>query len=579
MSRGCIQGSVCGPTFWNLILDELLQTKLPDNCHLQAFADDVLLVVHSKDVASLQSTTNSILKTIIEWGTQSKLTFGPSKTQLIAFTPKAKQATIRIDSIDLSFVNEIKVLGVIIDNRLRFIRHAEYIINKGLKIYKSLCKFIRPTWGIQSENVSIIYQHVIEPIITYASGIWGTAIKYKGVKKKLTSFQRGFSVKAIRGFRTISANASIALSGFTPLHLKINEVATVELTKLRGSTQLLPNDVQLHRPTPPSKMLHPAVRKSINFESATSDEDIQKICNPNFIKIYTDGSRHSGDLVGAAFVAYKPQGEPVEVKLKLHPSCSVFQAELLAIEKALMWAHDTAVYGVAILSDSLSALHEISDRDSTNSLVNSIQKYLITFPVPVIFIWTKAHVGVRGNEEADKAAKMAASMQKTPDFSFFPISYVRRLIKERNLAISEQDYLASPKGEHTRKWLPDLAAIKELFKRCEQTAATLACTVARSVAASAHSAASGQEPPACSVARSVAALVAALRADNSHASLPSGYHLLIAVRADNSHASLLDLCLFYMQRCVQTTATLACLGARSLASLRADNSHASLLSG
>ncbi|KAI5644777.1 c2 domain-containing protein [Phthorimaea operculella] len=464
MSRGCIQGSVCGPTFWNLILDELLQTKLPDNCHLQAFADDVLLVVHSKDVASLQSTTNSILKTIIEWGTQSKLTFGPSKTQLIAFTPKAKQATIRIDSIDLSFVNEIKVLGVIIDNRLRFIRHAEYIINKGLKIYKSLCKFIRPTWGIQSENVSIIYQHVIEPIITYASGIWGTAIKYKGVKKKLTSFQRGFSVKAIRGFRTISANASIALSGFTPLHLKINEVATVELTKLRGSTQLLPNDVQLHRPTPPSKMLHPAARKSINFESATSDEDIQKICNPNFIKIYTDGSRHSGDLVGAAFVAYKPQGEPVEVKLKLHPSCSVFQAEVLAIEKALMWAHDTAVNGVAILSDSLSALHEISDRDSTNSLVNSIQKYLITFPVPVIFIWTKAHVGVRGNEEADKAAKMAASMQKTPDFSFFPISYVRRLIKERNLAISEQDYLASPKGEHTRKWLPDLAAIKELFK-------------------------------------------------------------------------------------------------------------------
>ncbi|KAI5646549.1 RNase H domain-containing protein [Phthorimaea operculella] len=311
-----------------------------------------------------------------------------------------------------------------------------------ITLYKNLCIFIRPTWGIQSENVRIIYQHVIEPIITYAAGIWGTAIKYKGVKKKLTSFQRGFSIKAIRGFRTISANAAIALSGFTPLHLKINEVASVESTKLRGTTQFLPTNVQLHRPTPPSKMLHPAARKSISFESATSDDDIQKICNPNFIKIYTDGSRHSGDLVGAAFVAHKPQGEPVEMKFKLHPSCSVFQAELVAIERAVIWAHDTAVNGAAILSDSLSALHEISDRDSTNSLVSSIRKHLMTFPGPLIFIWTKAHVGVRGNEEADNAAKMAASMQKTPDFSFFPISYVRRLTKEHNLAISEQDYLA-----------------------------------------------------------------------------------------------------------------------------------------
>ncbi|CAH2054267.1 unnamed protein product, partial [Iphiclides podalirius] len=30
MSRGCVQGSVCGPTLWNLILEELLNINLPD---------------------------------------------------------------------------------------------------------------------------------------------------------------------------------------------------------------------------------------------------------------------------------------------------------------------------------------------------------------------------------------------------------------------------------------------------------------------------------------------------------------------------------------------------------------------
>ncbi|KAI5630778.1 caspase recruitment domain-containing protein 11-like [Phthorimaea operculella] len=60
-------------------------------------------------------------------------------------------------------------------------------------------------------------------------------------------------------------------------------------------------------------------------------------------------------------------------------------------------------------------------------------------------------------------------------------------------------------------------------RRCEQTAANLACTVARSVAASAHSAASGQQPrwPARWLGL-LPFLFTALLADNSNAGLPSG---------------------------------------------------------
>ena len=48
MTKGCVQGSVCGPTFWNIILDELLEMPLPEGCHIQAFADDVLLLVSGR---------------------------------------------------------------------------------------------------------------------------------------------------------------------------------------------------------------------------------------------------------------------------------------------------------------------------------------------------------------------------------------------------------------------------------------------------------------------------------------------------------------------------------------------------
>ncbi|CAG5017152.1 unnamed protein product [Parnassius apollo] len=33
LSKGCIQGSTCGPILWNIILDELLDARLPAGCH------------------------------------------------------------------------------------------------------------------------------------------------------------------------------------------------------------------------------------------------------------------------------------------------------------------------------------------------------------------------------------------------------------------------------------------------------------------------------------------------------------------------------------------------------------------
>ena len=75
MTKGCVQGSVCGPTFWNLVLDELLDVPLPKGCYIQAFADDVLLLVSGKDTIEVEAATNDALKSIFDWGASVKLSF------------------------------------------------------------------------------------------------------------------------------------------------------------------------------------------------------------------------------------------------------------------------------------------------------------------------------------------------------------------------------------------------------------------------------------------------------------------------------------------------------------------------
>ncbi|CAG4953959.1 unnamed protein product [Parnassius apollo] len=139
LSKGCIQESTCGPVLWNIILDELLDAKLPAGCHTQAFADDVLLVVTAASVGELE------------------LAFGPIKTKLIAFTPKAKVASINMDEHRLSFVPEVKLLGVILHEKLNFGKHVKHVINKAVRIFNKLCMYSRYTWGAHPENISTIY--------------------------------------------------------------------------------------------------------------------------------------------------------------------------------------------------------------------------------------------------------------------------------------------------------------------------------------------------------------------------------------------------------------------------------------
>lgn len=467
-TRGCVQGSVCGPTFWNIILDELLETSLPEGCHIQAFADDVLLIVGAKNVATLQHTTSAALEMITDWGHKVKLNFGPSKTQLIAFTPGAKKANITMGGNTLQFVDHIKILGVIVDSKLKFIQHAKYAISKAIKIYNRLSIFIRPTWGISSENVKIIYQYVVEPIVLYAAGIWGaSAASFKCVRDALRSFQRGFAIKAIRGFRTVSATAAIALAGYTPLHLRLEERAEIEKARLEGCTRYLPDDVVLENPVKPAKLLHPSVRRPVNvdFDANPNDDGV----SADSVKIFTDGSKTEDKNVGAAFIAYLPSGVSFKRKFKLHNSCSVFQAEMLAIQRACSWIAGNSAkqkyFDATIYSDSMSSLYEIHNPNSTNLFASEIQKIVHLHPRNINFVWVRAHVGLVGNEQADQAAKEAGQSHRALDYNQFPISFVRAKVRADSEVESDRLYQTSQQGSQTRSWCPDLASVRFLLAK------------------------------------------------------------------------------------------------------------------
>ena len=93
---------------------------------------------------------------------------------------------------------------------------------------------------------------------------------------------------------------------------------------------------------------------------------------------------------------------------------------------------------IVIYSDSRSALQAIQKLDSTNSLVQEITsliKILTDQQTIVLFCWIPSHVGIVGNELADKAAKEA----------------IQNPVVNRNEA-SDADVIACIKGKLQVNW-------------------------------------------------------------------------------------------------------------------------------
>ncbi|GBP90797.1 Retrovirus-related Pol polyprotein from type-1 retrotransposable element R1 4 [Eumeta japonica] len=173
----------------------------------------------------------------------------PQKTQAMVLTKKLKfqNPTIQMAGSQINLVEEIKVLGLIIDTRLNFRSHVAAVCKKSIEIYKRLACSAKVTWGLNSEIIRIIYTAVIEPIMMYASNAWAPATELEMIRSALSSLQRGFAIKICRAYRTVSLTSAMILAGLLPLDLRIREAEALYKAKKGLSMDYLPPRKELEK--------------------------------------------------------------------------------------------------------------------------------------------------------------------------------------------------------------------------------------------------------------------------------------------------------------------------------------------
>ena len=171
---GVPQGSVLGPLFFLLYVNDI--DNVCTDLYSVLFADDTNLFISGKEIEPLYSSMNTALGKIVTWLQSNKLSLNVLKTHYMLFTLKKNKdisnLTLKLNGLNINRVEKTKFLGVIVDDKLNWNCHIEYIKKKVSKNAGIICKARN---YFERSTLTTLYYTFIFPYLIYCIEVWGSA--------------------------------------------------------------------------------------------------------------------------------------------------------------------------------------------------------------------------------------------------------------------------------------------------------------------------------------------------------------------------------------------------------------------
>lgn len=224
-TAGVPQGSVLGPTLWNIMYDGVLRVRHEAGVSSTAYADDLALVVEATDGSALREKVERAVLKVIEWIEEMGMVVALEKTEILLVKgPRSSGGMVfRIQGCEIRAAREITYLGVVLRRGPSFSGHVEAIIAKASGRAAAL-RGIMPNMGGPGYAGRRILAAVIHSTVLYAAPVWRCVLRQERQKGQLISLQRQSLLRVISAYRTVSAEAAQVLSGYPPLDLMVAEV-------------------------------------------------------------------------------------------------------------------------------------------------------------------------------------------------------------------------------------------------------------------------------------------------------------------------------------------------------------------
>lgn len=224
ITKGCPQGSICGPIFWDIMMDGLLKTLDHENGvrTAVAYADDLAVVIEGNSRLELENKAAEVMVALDSWCKSNKMKVAAGKTHYALMKGALQRdPSLRLAGRVVGRKQVNRYLGVELDEKLNFQVHIETISARATKIMQTILSIASRQYRIPLSAIRLYMSMVMTSIAGYGSSVWAFRLRLVKPKTELRRAQRGVMVRVSGAFSTVSFDALALVLNMIPIDLEI----------------------------------------------------------------------------------------------------------------------------------------------------------------------------------------------------------------------------------------------------------------------------------------------------------------------------------------------------------------------
>ena len=425
LNQGVPQGSPLSPFLFGVYVADMFKPRFSYRMGLRrmvtSYVDDGAILVATDTIEKTKEEIRSVLEECTRIAKDRGMGFSTKKMEWIGFG-KGEWGDMEVGTEKLRMTKEIRILGYRIDTKKGWKGHVEYWTDRGMGVRRNISNVSRrfgSSGGIGAWECVRMIKGAYLPTVCYG-------LEFITGETELLRRQQITINDTIRSiFRTppkIANKILYAETGIEPLEIKCRELERKGYARhLKyeygkdapwfGSIARKWKDDRLRKPTTISneqRKTTPTVLISRN-----KDEGIEAHRNrwgtkdESELWVYTDGSKRKNEAAISWILMEGDELEEEEHGMRVPGEWSITKVEICAIAVALRDMRRIGKGKIRIFSDSRTGIKMIEDmkeEEGNASMWDRMTRVLNEWD-SVTLEWIPGHMGIKGNELADKAAK------------------------------------------------------------------------------------------------------------------------------------------------------------------------------